>query len=59
MFPLFYQYQFQHIIDYGLIDMIATVGAFIVVGQAFLGAFDEKKTPESVAKPKLSQDTKP
>ncbi|HZW55126.1 MAG TPA: hypothetical protein VFF30_02460 [Nitrososphaerales archaeon] len=58
MFPLFYFYQYSHSTDYGLIDMIATAGAFIVMAQAFLGAFDDKKTPESVSKPKLRQDAK-
>lgn len=37
MFPLFYVYSFQGDAGYGLIDLIATFGGFVVMfGQAFM-----------------------
>lgn len=43
MFPLFYVYQFQGDATYGLIDYIATFGAFLVMGQAFVTFWPTKK----------------
>ncbi|HKW05216.1 MAG TPA: hypothetical protein VJN71_07965 [Nitrososphaerales archaeon] len=43
MFPLFYLYQFQGDTTYGLIDFIATFGAFLVMAQAFVTFWPSKK----------------
>lgn len=42
MFPLYYSYQYLGLLDYGLLDIIPTIGAFIVMAQAFFGVFDDK-----------------
>jgi hypothetical protein len=39
MFPVFYEYTFTHVIGYGVFDIIASIGAFIVVFQMFVAAF--------------------
>ncbi len=49
MFPIFYSYQFGGDTSYGLVDIISTLGAFLVMGQAFASFWSDKK---ETAKPK-------
>ena len=42
MFPMFYVYQYQGSTDYGLIDYLATFGAFLVLAQAIFAIKDDK-----------------
>jgi hypothetical protein len=45
MFPIFYSYHFNGDTGYGLVDILATVGAFIVMGQVFTSFWsDSSKT---------------
>ncbi|MGI0078526.1 MAG: hypothetical protein ACRECH_02780 [Nitrososphaerales archaeon] len=48
MFPLFYLYQFQGDAGYGVIDFIATFGAFLVMAHAFVALFPEKNEAKKV-----------
>jgi hypothetical protein len=47
MFLIFYFYQFKALTDPGLIAFISIGGAFVVLAQMFVGAFDEKGAPKS------------
>ncbi len=50
MFPMFYTYQFNGDTTFGLVDILATFGGFLVMfGQAFVSFMPDKKEP---AKPK-------
>ena len=42
MLLIFYFYQFQGLVNPGFIAFVSIGGAFLCMGQMFLGAFDEK-----------------
>ncbi|MDG6996792.1 MAG: hypothetical protein JRN52_12790 [Nitrososphaerota archaeon] len=42
MFLIFYFYQFQGVVNPGYIAFMSIGGAFLCMGQMFLGVFDEK-----------------
>jgi hypothetical protein len=47
MFLIFYFYQYKALTDPGLLSLISIGGAFLVLAQMFVGAFDEKGAPKS------------
>ncbi len=49
MFPIFYLYQFQGDTSYGLTDAFSSLGAFLVMGYAFM-AFLPQKREEKIPK---------
>ncbi len=49
MFPIFYFYTYAHDTSYGIFDIIATIGSFIVLAQMFLAAIP-KEHAEQVQK---------
>ncbi|MCL5069139.1 MAG: hypothetical protein M1368_12435 [Thaumarchaeota archaeon] len=42
MLVIFYFYQFQGVVNPGVIAFLSIGGSFICMGQMFLGVFDEK-----------------
>ncbi len=50
MFPIFYQYTFLHDATFGVFDILAAIGAFIVLSQMFWAAFPREPTPEQIEK---------
>jgi hypothetical protein len=54
MFPVFYEYTFLHDTSYGVFDIIATAGGFIVLAQMFIAAIPKEPTREQVEKSKES-----
>ncbi len=48
MLPMFYFYQFIHDNSFSAIDLIATVGAFLVLAQMFYAAIPKELTPEKI-----------
>ncbi len=44
MFPVFYYYTVMHETSYGVFDIIATIGAFVVMAQMFVAAIPKEPT---------------
>ena len=43
MFPVFYLYQFHGDTSYGITDVFSSIGAFLVMGYAFMAFLPEKR----------------
>jgi hypothetical protein len=52
MFPIFYEYTIVHDISYGVFDIIASIGAFLVVCQMFVAALAKEPSSEQVQRSK-------